>query len=74
MMKKINLGDVGKGSEMKLVVNMIMGTMMSAFAEGISLARSADLPQVQLNYSDNFYSLITEFIYNVYHSLFNRMN
>jgi len=29
------LGPVGAGSKMKLVVNMIMGTMMSAFAEGM---------------------------------------
>lgn len=28
-------GEVGAGSKMKLVVNMIMGTMMSAFAEGM---------------------------------------
>jgi 3-hydroxyisobutyrate dehydrogenase-like beta-hydroxyacid dehydrogenase len=28
------LGGVGTGSQMKLVVNMIMGTMMSAFSEG----------------------------------------
>ena len=34
------LGPVGAGSKMKLVVNMIMGTMMSAFAEGESVADS----------------------------------
>ena len=43
------LGDVGKGSEMKLVVNMIMGTMMSSLAEGMSLAKASDLSQVNNN-------------------------
>jgi len=39
------LGPVGAGSKMKLVVNMIMGTMMSAFAEGnLRALRFALLP------------------------------
>lgn len=29
---------------MKLVVNMVMGTMMGAFAEGLSLAEGTQLP------------------------------
>mgnify|MGYP003641137925 CR=1 FL=1 len=38
------LGDsAGKGSHMKLVVNMIMGGMMGCLAEGASLAQAADL-------------------------------
>ena len=32
------LGDVGQGAKMKLVVNMIMGSMMTAFAEGLTLS------------------------------------
>ena len=32
---KYLFGPVGKGSEVKLIVNMIMGTMMTAFAEGV---------------------------------------
>jgi len=37
------LGDVGAGARMKLVVNMIMGSMMSSFAEGLQLAKDAGL-------------------------------
>lgn len=37
------LGDVGAGARMKLVVNMIMGAMMSSFAEGLTLAKDAGL-------------------------------
>lgn len=35
---KFYLGEVGAGANMKLVVNAVMGTMMAAFAEGMSLA------------------------------------
>ncbi|KAG1673964.1 hypothetical protein FOA52_015720 [Chlamydomonas sp. UWO 241] len=42
---KFFLGDVGAGANMKLVVNMVMGSMMVAFAEGLSLAESAGLNQ-----------------------------
>ncbi len=42
------LGDVGAGSRMKLVVNMLMGTMMTAFSEGMSLCEKSDLPQDKL--------------------------
>lgn len=37
------LGDVGQGARMKLVVNMVMGSMMVAFAEGLSLGEAAGL-------------------------------
>jgi len=37
------LGDTGKGTEMKLVVNMIMATMMSSLTEGLALADKANL-------------------------------
>lgn len=33
---------------MKLVVNMMMGTMMTTLAEGLTLAQKADLDQKQL--------------------------
>jgi len=32
------LGDTGAGARMKLIVNMIMGSMMAAFGEGMALA------------------------------------
>lgn len=41
-------GDVGSGSKMKLVVNMIMGTMLTTFSEGMSLCDKAGLPQDKL--------------------------
>lgn len=37
-------GQVGQGSRMKLVVNMIMGVMMGALGEGVALCEAADLP------------------------------
>lgn len=42
------LGEVGAGANMKLVVNMIMGSMMVAFAEGLALAQQAGLKQKDL--------------------------
>lgn len=39
----VYLGEVGQGSAMKLVVNMIMGGMMAAFCEGIALAQANHL-------------------------------
>ena len=42
------LGDVGQGAKMKLVVNMIMGSMMGAFAEGLTLAEKSDLDPATL--------------------------
>jgi glyoxylate/succinic semialdehyde reductase len=35
---KFFLGEEGKGANMKLVVNAVMGAMMASFAEGMSLA------------------------------------
>lgn len=37
------LGEVGRAAQMKLVVNMIMGSMMTAFAEGLSLGDKVGL-------------------------------
>jgi 3-hydroxyisobutyrate dehydrogenase-like beta-hydroxyacid dehydrogenase len=45
---KYFFGAVGQGSKVKLIVNMIMGTMMGAFAEGMKLCNAADLPMDQL--------------------------
>jgi 3-hydroxyisobutyrate dehydrogenase-like beta-hydroxyacid dehydrogenase len=41
---KFYFGPAGQGSRVKLVVNMIMGTMMSSLSEGMSLASAANLP------------------------------
>ncbi|KAG0553391.1 hypothetical protein M758_12G008600 [Ceratodon purpureus] len=46
--KSFYLNDVGGGAKMKLVVNMIMGSMMAAFSEGLSLADKAGLSQQTL--------------------------
>lgn len=42
------LGEVGAGANMKLVVNMIMGSTMVAFAEGLTLADKAHLKQTDV--------------------------
>lgn len=39
----LHLGEVGQGARMKLVVNMIMGAMMTAFNEGLVLAQKSEL-------------------------------
>ncbi|KAL3531014.1 hypothetical protein ACH5RR_010336 [Cinchona calisaya] len=41
--KSFFLGNVGNGAKMKLVVNMIMGSMMNAFSEGLVLADKSGL-------------------------------
>ncbi|MED6217983.1 putative oxidoreductase glyr1 [Stylosanthes scabra] len=41
--KSFHLGEVGNGAKMKLVVNMIMGSMMNAFSEGLTLAGRSGL-------------------------------
>ncbi|KAL3694957.1 hypothetical protein R1sor_008608 [Riccia sorocarpa] len=46
--KSFYLGETGNGAKMKLVVNMIMGSMMTAFAEGLSLAEKAGLDKSDL--------------------------
>lgn len=43
-----NLGAVGQAARMKLVVNMIMGSMMTAFGEGLALAEKAGLDPNEL--------------------------
>lgn len=46
--KHLYLGEVGQGERMKLVVNMIMGGMFAAFAEGLSLGLKAGLSGLQI--------------------------
>ncbi|XP_068652540.1 glyoxylate/succinic semialdehyde reductase 1-like [Aristolochia californica] len=46
--KSFYLGEVGNGAKMKLVVNMIMGSMMNAFSEGLVLAGRSGLNQQTL--------------------------
>mmetsp|Transcript_22238 Transcript_22238/g.37162 ORF Transcript_22238/g.37162 Transcript_22238/m.37162 type:complete len:290 (+) Transcript_22238:108-977(+) len=46
--KAFHLGAVGAGAKMKLVVNMVMGSMMGAFCEGMALADGAGLSQSDL--------------------------
>eukprot|EP00262_Sarcandra_glabra_P022066 TRINITY_DN9599_c1_g2_i1.p1 TRINITY_DN9599_c1_g2~~TRINITY_DN9599_c1_g2_i1.p1 ORF type:complete len:294 (+),score=74.68 TRINITY_DN9599_c1_g2_i1:248-1129(+) len=46
--KSFFLGQVGNGAKMKLVVNMIMGSMMNAFSEGLVLADQSGLSQQTL--------------------------
>ncbi|EYU46068.1 hypothetical protein ABFS82_04G076400 [Erythranthe guttata] len=51
--KSFFLGQVGNGARMKLVVNMIMGSMMNAFSEGLVLADKSGLdPQTLLDVLD----------------------
>ncbi|KAF4362041.1 hypothetical protein F8388_023893 [Cannabis sativa] len=40
---KFYLGDVGNGAAMKLVVNMVMGSMMASFSEGLLLSEKVGL-------------------------------
>ncbi|KAF7083913.1 hypothetical protein CFC21_087642 [Triticum aestivum] len=48
--KSFFLGEMGNGAKMKLVVNMIMGSMMNAFSEGLCLADKSGLsPQTLLD-------------------------
>lgn len=46
--KTFFLGDVGNGAKMKLVVNMIMGSMANAFSEGLVLTDKSGLSQQTL--------------------------
>eukprot|EP01060_Flectonema_neradi_P034959 TRINITY_DN6280_c0_g1_i1.p1 TRINITY_DN6280_c0_g1~~TRINITY_DN6280_c0_g1_i1.p1 ORF type:complete len:290 (+),score=52.10 TRINITY_DN6280_c0_g1_i1:72-941(+) len=39
--------ELGKGTKMKLVINMVMGTMMAAVSEGVNLAESCGLESSQ---------------------------
>ena len=45
---KFFFGAVGAGTRMKLVVNMVMGSMMCAFCEGLSLCDAVGLDGGQL--------------------------
>ncbi|MEL0636453.1 NAD(P)-dependent oxidoreductase [Marinomonas sp. TI.3.20] len=42
------LGEIGQGANMKLVVNMMMGGMLSIFSEGMSLGQKAGLQGEQI--------------------------
>jgi 3-hydroxyisobutyrate dehydrogenase-like beta-hydroxyacid dehydrogenase len=46
--KSLFLGEVGQGARMKLIVNMVMGGMMTIFSEGVALAGKAGLSQGDL--------------------------
>jgi len=46
--KTFYFGEVAKGAQMKLVINMIMGTMMTAFGEGLSLGKKAGLSMTDI--------------------------
>ena len=41
--KSLFLGELGNGAQMKLIVNMVMGGMMTVFCEGLALAAKAGL-------------------------------
>eukprot|EP01023_Acetabularia_acetabulum_P001964 TRINITY_DN1076_c0_g1_i3.p1 TRINITY_DN1076_c0_g1~~TRINITY_DN1076_c0_g1_i3.p1 ORF type:complete len:376 (-),score=95.40 TRINITY_DN1076_c0_g1_i3:257-1384(-) len=45
---KFYLGEVGAGANMKLVVNMVMGTWMASMSEGLILAKQAGLKEEDL--------------------------
>jgi 3-hydroxyisobutyrate dehydrogenase/2-hydroxy-3-oxopropionate reductase len=46
--KNLYLGALGQGARMKLVVNMIMGSMLTALSEGLSLGLKGDLDGAQI--------------------------
>jgi len=46
--KSLYLGETGGGARMKLVVNMVMGSMMNALGEGMSLAEAGGLSPADL--------------------------
>jgi 3-hydroxyisobutyrate dehydrogenase-like beta-hydroxyacid dehydrogenase len=46
--KSFYFGEPGKGAMMKLVINMIMGTMMTAFGEGLSLGDKVGLKMTDI--------------------------
>lgn len=46
--KVLFLGEVGQGARMKLVVNMVMGGMMTMLCEGLALGKSAGLEAADL--------------------------
>jgi 3-hydroxyisobutyrate dehydrogenase/2-hydroxy-3-oxopropionate reductase len=46
--KNLYLGELGQGARMKLVVNMIMGSMLTALSEGLSLGLKGKLDGAQI--------------------------
>jgi 3-hydroxyisobutyrate dehydrogenase-like beta-hydroxyacid dehydrogenase len=46
--KRLYLGEVGRGAQMKLIVNQVMGGMMTAFCEGLTVAGAAGLQPADL--------------------------
>lgn len=46
--KNFYLGSDGQAAKMKLIINMIMGSMMASFAEGLALAKQVGLDQQDL--------------------------
>jgi len=46
--KSFYFKEAGQGARMKLVINMIMGSMMTAFAEGLSLGNKVGLDMVDI--------------------------
>jgi 3-hydroxyisobutyrate dehydrogenase-like beta-hydroxyacid dehydrogenase len=46
--KTLHLGDVGRGAQMKLIVNMAMGGMMTIFCEALALTAKAGLSSADL--------------------------
>ncbi|ACN15974.1 putative oxidoreductase family protein [Desulforapulum autotrophicum HRM2] len=46
--KSFYFPQIGQGAQMKLVINMIMGTMMTAFAEGLSLGDKIGLKKTAI--------------------------
>jgi 3-hydroxyisobutyrate dehydrogenase-like beta-hydroxyacid dehydrogenase len=46
--KSFYFKQIGQGAQMKLVVNMIMGTMMTAFGEGLALGDKAGLTMTDI--------------------------
>jgi 3-hydroxyisobutyrate dehydrogenase-like beta-hydroxyacid dehydrogenase len=46
--KRLYLGEVGRGAQMKLIVNQVMGGMMAAFCEGLAVARVTGLQPADL--------------------------
>jgi 3-hydroxyisobutyrate dehydrogenase/glyoxylate/succinic semialdehyde reductase len=46
--KAVLVGDAGAGAAMKMVFNLLLGSAMAAFAEGMSLGRALGVPEEQL--------------------------
>ncbi len=46
--KVVRVGDAGAGAAMKMVFNLLLGSAMAAFAEGMSLGRALGVPEEQL--------------------------